>query len=112
MKKILLLNFLEYIVFLNRLANLPDTKKLEVPYYRYNIGRSHDKEQLESGKPDMMKGSYYANPIFDVPTMNYHMSNGIPRTVGQIYGLVMLCQNLNCVTRKALGCTLCLLFQY
>ncbi|XP_073271911.1 uncharacterized protein [Primulina huaijiensis] len=51
------------------LANLPDTKKLEVPYNRYNIGWSHDKEQLESGKPDMMKkGSYYANPIFDVPT--------------------------------------------
>ncbi|XP_073031600.1 uncharacterized protein [Primulina eburnea] len=75
MKKILLLNFLEYIVFLNRLANLPDKKKLEVLYNRYNVGWSHDKEQLESG------------------------NSGIPHTVGQIYGLVMLCQNLNCVIK-------------
>ncbi|XP_073145404.1 uncharacterized protein [Henckelia pumila] len=53
-----------------RLANLPDEvkNKLEDPYSRYNIGWSHGKEQLESGKPDMMKGSYYANPILDVPT--------------------------------------------
>ncbi|XP_073018259.1 uncharacterized protein [Primulina eburnea] len=53
-----------------RLANLPDEvkNKLEDPRSRYNIGWSHGKEQLESGKPDMMKGSFYANPILDVPT--------------------------------------------
>lgn len=53
-----------------RVANLPDDvkKKLEDPDSRYNFGWSHGKEKLESGKFDTFKGSYYANPILDVPT--------------------------------------------
>ncbi|KAK6136399.1 hypothetical protein DH2020_029856 [Rehmannia glutinosa] len=53
-----------------RLASLPEEVKreLEDPDSRYNIGWSHGKEKLESGKPDMLKGSFYANPILDVPT--------------------------------------------
>ncbi|KAJ4823644.1 hypothetical protein Tsubulata_017939 [Turnera subulata] len=53
-----------------RLANLPEEvkKELEDPDSRYNFGWSHGKEKLESGKPDMLKGSFYANPILDVPT--------------------------------------------
>ncbi|EMS56579.1 hypothetical protein TRIUR3_15077 [Triticum urartu] len=53
-----------------RVANLPeDVKKgLEDPDSRYNFGWSHGKEKLESGKLDTFKGSYYANPILDVPT--------------------------------------------
>ncbi|CAH9066544.1 unnamed protein product [Cuscuta europaea] len=54
----------------HRLANLPESVKeeLEDPDSRYNFGWSHGKEKLESGKPDTLKGSFYANPIFDVPT--------------------------------------------
>ncbi|CAK7334888.1 unnamed protein product [Dovyalis caffra] len=54
----------------SRLANLPQKVKdeLEDPRSRYNFGWSHGKEKLESGKPDMLKGSFYANPILDVPT--------------------------------------------
>lgn len=53
-----------------RLASLPEEvkKELEDPHSRYNFGWSHGKEKLESGKPDMMKGSYYANPVLDRPT--------------------------------------------
>ncbi|XP_020240875.1 uncharacterized protein LOC109819534 isoform X1 [Asparagus officinalis] len=53
-----------------RVASLPDEVKssLEDPKSRYNIGWSHGKEKLESGKLDTFKGSFYANPILDVPT--------------------------------------------
>lgn len=53
-----------------RVANLPEDVKeqLEDPDSRYNFGWSHGKEKLESGKLDTFKGSYYANPILDVPT--------------------------------------------
>ncbi|KAF8036497.1 hypothetical protein BT93_C2273, partial [Corymbia citriodora subsp. variegata] len=53
-----------------RLANLPEEtkKELEDPNSRYNFGWSHGKEKLESGKPDTLKGSFYANPLLDVPT--------------------------------------------
>ncbi|ESQ56371.1 hypothetical protein EUTSA_v10025558mg [Eutrema salsugineum] len=55
-----------------RLANLPEEVKreLEDAHSRYNFGWSHGKEKLESGKIDMLKGSYYANPLQDVPTSN------------------------------------------
>ncbi|KAJ4954208.1 hypothetical protein NE237_031040 [Protea cynaroides] len=53
-----------------RLASLPEEvkKELEDPDSRYNFGWSHGKEKLESGKPDMLKGSFYANPVLDTPT--------------------------------------------
>ncbi|MCL7031919.1 hypothetical protein MKW94_006809 [Papaver nudicaule] len=53
-----------------RLASLPEEvkKELEDPHSRYNFGWSHGKEKLESGKPEMLKGSYYANPVLDKPT--------------------------------------------
>ncbi|PUZ64861.1 hypothetical protein GQ55_3G176700 [Panicum hallii var. hallii] len=53
-----------------RIASLPEDvkKQLEDPDSRYNFGWSHGKEKLESGKLDTFKGSFYANPVFDVPT--------------------------------------------
>ncbi|CAN6327341.1 unnamed protein product [Urochloa humidicola] len=55
-----------------RVVKLPqDVKKqLEDPDSSYNFGWSHGKEKLESGKLDTFKGSFYANPILDVPTMD------------------------------------------
>ncbi|CAN8275410.1 unnamed protein product [Cochlearia groenlandica] len=55
-----------------RLASLPEDvkKELEDAHSRYNFGWSHGKEKLESGKLDMLKGSFYANPLHDVPTSN------------------------------------------
>ncbi|KAK8475302.1 hypothetical protein V6N11_084149 [Hibiscus sabdariffa] len=53
----------------NRAALPEDVKKeLEDPQSRYNVGWSHGEEQLESGKPDLLKGSFYANPLLDVST--------------------------------------------
>lgn len=34
----------------------------------YSFGWSHGKEVLQNGIPDSYKGSYYANPQYDVPT--------------------------------------------
>ncbi|GMH20527.1 hypothetical protein Nepgr_022368 [Nepenthes gracilis] len=68
-----------------RLANLPEEekKKLEDPTSRYNFGWSHGKEKLESGNPDTLKGSFYANPILDVPTMEHSLIQRYPSYCGR-----------------------------
>ncbi|CAK9176722.1 unnamed protein product [Ilex paraguariensis] len=68
-----------------RLAGLPEgvKKELEDPHSRYNFGWSHGKEKLESGKPDMLKGSFYANPILDVPTTEASLIQQYPSYCGQ-----------------------------
>ncbi|GAB4828353.1 hypothetical protein Ancab_035351 [Ancistrocladus abbreviatus] len=68
-----------------RLANLPEEekKRLEDPDSRYNFGWSHGKEKLESGKPDILKGSFYANPILDVPTMEDSLIQRYPSYCGR-----------------------------
>jgi len=49
------------------LAALPDGVKsqLEDAASNYNVGWSHGKEALEGGRPDRLKGSFYANPCRD-----------------------------------------------
>ncbi|CAN1177693.1 hypothetical protein LINPERHAP2_LOCUS33244 [Linum perenne] len=78
-----------------RLASLPEEikKELEDPmflflcvvmdaYFMYNFGWSHGKEKLESGKTDVLKGSYYENPILDVPTTDQHLIQRYPSYCG------------------------------
>ncbi|XP_042001028.1 uncharacterized protein LOC121750543 isoform X1 [Salvia splendens] len=67
-----------------RLAGLPEDVKLQLedPNSRYNFGWSHGKEKLESGKPDMMKGSFYANPLLDVPTNDQSLVQRYPSYCG------------------------------
>ncbi|MCD7461765.1 hypothetical protein HAX54_047064 [Datura stramonium] len=67
-----------------RLANLPEDVKreLEDPNSRYNFGWSHGKEKLESGKLDLLKGSFYANPILDVPTTEQSLIERYPSYCG------------------------------
>ncbi|KRH39917.1 hypothetical protein GLYMA_09G227900v4 [Glycine max] len=67
-----------------RLANLPKEVKedLEDPHSRYNFGWSHGKEKLESGKPDILKGSFYANPILDTPTTEASLIQRYPSYCG------------------------------
>ncbi|XP_028965897.1 uncharacterized protein [Malus domestica] len=67
-----------------RLANLPEEVKkvLEDPHSRYNCGWSHGKEKLESGKPDTLKGSFYANPILDSPTTDESLIQRYPSYCG------------------------------
>lgn len=67
-----------------RLANLPKEVKddLEDPNSRYNFGWSHGKEKLESGKPDLLKGSFYANPILDTPTTDKSLIQRYPSYCG------------------------------
>ncbi|XP_014518994.1 uncharacterized protein LOC106776153 isoform X2 [Vigna radiata var. radiata] len=67
-----------------RLAKLPKEVKedLEDPNSRYNFGWSHGKEKLESGKPDILKGSFYANPILDTPTTETSLIQRYPSYCG------------------------------
>ncbi|XP_075652383.1 uncharacterized protein LOC142622742 [Castanea sativa] len=67
-----------------RLASLPEgvKKELEDPHSRYNFGWSHGKEKLESGKPDLLKGSFYANPILDRPTTEASLIQRYPSYCG------------------------------
>ncbi|KAF5742946.1 hypothetical protein HS088_TW09G01008 [Tripterygium wilfordii] len=67
-----------------RLASLSEEvkKELEDPDSRYNFGWSHGKEKLESGKLDMLKGSFYANPILDTPTTDAHLIQRYPSYCG------------------------------
>ncbi|GJM89697.1 hypothetical protein PR202_ga05909 [Eleusine coracana subsp. coracana] len=70
-KKLLRLAPRHVVVVLLIIAKLPEDvkKELEDPESRwYNFGWSHGKEKLESGKLDTFKGSFYANPVLDVPT--------------------------------------------
>lgn len=67
-----------------RLASLPEEvkNKLEDPHSRYNFGWSHGKEKLESGKADLLKGSFYANPILDIPTTEASLIERYPSYCG------------------------------
>ncbi len=52
-----------------RFASLPEEARAryEHPPSSFNFGWSHGKEMLEAGRPDLAKGSFYANPCFDAP---------------------------------------------
>jgi isopenicillin N synthase-like dioxygenase len=51
-----------------KFAALPEETKLKYEHLEshYNFGWSHGKETL-AGKPDLAKGSFYANPLYDAP---------------------------------------------
>lgn len=44
----------------------------------YNFGWSHGVERLASGQPDKHKGSYYANPLVNVPTTDEALMRQYP----------------------------------
>ena len=47
-----------------------------------SFGWSHGKE-IMNGKPDTLKGSYYANPIVDRPTVPAHDRDAHPEYYGE-----------------------------
>lgn len=48
------------------MAQLSEERKraMETPQWHYAVGWSHGKEKFE-GAPDLLKGSFYANPVYD-----------------------------------------------
>ncbi|KAI0662528.1 Clavaminate synthase-like protein [Cubamyces menziesii] len=67
-----------------RFANL-DPKVRERyadPKSRYSFGWSHGKE-IMNGKPDTMKGSYYANPVIDEPNVPQELREAYPEYYGK-----------------------------
>ncbi|KAJ7225919.1 Clavaminate synthase-like protein [Mycena pura] len=47
------------------------------PRSRYNFGWSHGKE-IMNGKPDVLKGSYYANPVVENPDVSPALQEAYP----------------------------------
>lgn len=48
---------------------------------RYSFGWSHGKE-IMNGKPDTLKASFYANPVFDNPTVTFDEQRAFPEYYG------------------------------
>ncbi|KAI0274777.1 Clavaminate synthase-like protein [Gloeopeniophorella convolvens] len=48
---------------------------------RYSFGWSHGKEVM-NGKPDTLKGSYYANPVIDAPSVKASLQEAYPEYYG------------------------------
>lgn len=56
-------------------------EKYADPSTSYSFGWSHGKE-IMNGKPDELKGSYYANPIIDTPTISWQERQNFPEYYG------------------------------
>ncbi|GJE87720.1 clavaminate synthase-like protein [Phanerochaete sordida] len=52
------------------------------PKSRYSFGWSHGKE-IMNGKPDTLKGSYYANPVLDEPNVPKELRDAYPEYYGK-----------------------------
>ncbi|CAG8691192.1 11966_t:CDS:10, partial [Acaulospora colombiana] len=57
-------------------------EKYADPKSRYSFGWSHGKE-IMNGKPDTLKGSYYANPTVDYPTVSEEERQAHPEYYGR-----------------------------
>lgn len=73
----------QLLPFGRKLSSLPTDvlKKLEHPESKYNVGWSHGREKIGGGKLDILKGSFYANPIKDVPSENPELVRSFPDTL-------------------------------
>jgi len=70
--------------FAYRFASLPENVKGKYvdPTTRYSFGWSHGKE-IMNGKPDTLKGSYYANPLADDPKVSEENKKVYPEYYGE-----------------------------
>ncbi|GMH49389.1 hypothetical protein TrRE_jg6139 [Triparma retinervis] len=64
----------------NSFAKLPNEvkKKTETPHAFYQVGWSYGNEKLQGNKPDYAKGSYYCNPLVDVPSTDAELIKKFP----------------------------------
>ncbi|KNZ79621.1 putative iron/ascorbate oxidoreductase, partial [Termitomyces sp. J132] len=69
--------------FAYKFAKLDESirEKYTNPASNYSFGWSHGKE-IMNGKPDVLKGSYYANPIVDAPTVSQKEKDAHPEYYG------------------------------
>ncbi|KZT52979.1 Clavaminate synthase-like protein [Calocera cornea HHB12733] len=67
------------LLLANQFASLPEPRKeLYVdPKSNYSFGWSHGKEVM-NGRPDLLKGSYYANPVIDSPVVPGELQTAFP----------------------------------
>ncbi|EKM60814.1 uncharacterized protein PHACADRAFT_133615 [Phanerochaete carnosa HHB-10118-sp] len=62
--------------------NEPTRERYADPKSRYSFGWSHGKE-IMNGKPDVLKGSYYANPVMDEPDISKELRDAYPEYYGK-----------------------------
>ncbi|KAI0702418.1 Clavaminate synthase-like protein [Cytidiella melzeri] len=60
----------------------PTRERFADPKSRYSFGWSHGKE-IMNGKSDTLKGSYYANPVVDEPTVLPNLREAYPEYYGK-----------------------------
>lgn len=67
-------------LFFYPLQDLPQAvlQGLQDPASQFNLGWSHGKERLKNGQLDTHKGSFYANPVLDVPTEDVELQKRHP----------------------------------
>ncbi|KAI0080012.1 Clavaminate synthase-like protein [Panus rudis PR-1116 ss-1] len=67
-----------------KFAKLDETvrERYADPGSRYSFGWSHGKE-IMNGKPDILKGSYYANPVVDEPSVSPALKAAYPEYYGK-----------------------------
>ncbi|KAH9911426.1 Clavaminate synthase-like protein [Epithele typhae] len=67
-----------------KFATLPESEreKYADASSRYSFGWSHGKE-IMNGKPDILKGSYYANPVLDEPAVSDALRKAYPEYYGK-----------------------------
>ncbi|KAI0320433.1 Clavaminate synthase-like protein [Amylostereum chailletii] len=67
----------------NAFAHLDDATREKYAHAasKYSFGWSHGKE-IMNGKPDTLKGSYYANPTIDTPTVSEALKAAYPEYYG------------------------------
>jgi len=63
-----------------KFAELPEEvkEKMVDPTSFYSVGWSHGKEKMSEGKPDLAKGSFYANPLHDIPVPDQELIKKYP----------------------------------
>lgn len=89
----------------NFVLNVEDKTKYEVPDAYYAVGWSHGKEKMKNNQADFVKGSYYANPLFDNPTSDASLIKKYP---GSYHPNVWPQENTDFETSfKSLGSTVC-----
>ena len=75
-------NRLQLLNAIRKFAYLPESikEKYTHPDSNYSYGWSHGKEKMKKGKPDIAKGSYYANPVKDIITSDIKLKKKYPAT--------------------------------
>lgn len=73
---------IQHLIYKDLRLTKSNTDTASVRYWACSFGWSHGKE-IMNGKPDTLKGSYYANPVIDYPTVPEAQRSANPEYYGR-----------------------------